>query len=349
MKTSPHEKDAAPFISHGDNLETRLEQLSGFLTPNHLFFVRSSGPTPRIDAATYRLRVEGDAVTRPLELSYQDIQQLPSRTTIAYIDCAGNWRGFFRELGSDPPGTQWRTGGVGCAEWTGTPLARVLELAGVQAGALDVNLIGLDDSGFSRPMPIAKALEENTLLAWRMNGATLPADHGFPLRAVVPGWIGSNSIKWLGRIEVSSRRIWTTNNTTAYVMIGPQWPREQYAPAEGAPITTQTIKSALALPWPARLAAGPQRIRGVAHSPHGAIRSVDWSADGGPWQSAVLVSPALPDAWAWFELSWAATPGTHALRVRATDEAGTTQPLAAMHNREGYLLNAVLSHPVVVA
>lgn len=350
MTARPHLKDPAPFIQHGHNLETRLENLSGFLVPNELFFVRSGGPTPRLATVSYRLRVEGDAITRPLELSYDELLGLPSRTVVAYLDCAGNWRGFFRPLmGQSAPGTQWGTGAVGCAEWTGIPLARVLELAGLRPEAVDVNLIGLDNTGFSRPMPVAKALDENTLLAYRMNGETLPPDHGFPLRAVVPGWIGSNSIKWLGRIVVSSRKVWVTNNTTAYVMIGPAWPKHAYQPADGGPITTQTIKSALALPWPARLAPGRQVIRGVAHSPHGNIARVLWNAGTATeWQSALIVSPALPLAWAWFEFVWEATPGEHALQVRSSDAAGNTQPLEVPFNEKGYLLNAVLPHPVRV-
>jgi len=348
--TGPFVKDPQPFIRHGNNLETRLELLTSYLTPNKLFFVRNSGRTPRLTAAGYRLRVEGDAISRPLELSYDELRELPSRTTIAYLDCAGNGRVFFAELMQrTTPGAQWGTGGVGCAEWTGVPLATVLALAGVDAGARDVNLVGLDASGFSRPIPIAKALDEDTLLAYRMNGEVLPTDHGFPLRAIVPGWIGSNSIKWLGRIEVSSRKVWVENNTTAYVMIGRDWPRAACTPAAGGPITTQTIKSCLALPWRARLEPGRQRLRGVAFSPFGRIEEVHWQADdGGEWRRAQLASPTLPNAWAWFEFAWEAAPGPHILRVRATDAAGNIQPTDARFNAKGYLFNGVLPHPVQV-
>jgi sulfane dehydrogenase subunit SoxC len=351
VTSGDHVKDPTPFIQHGHNLETRLESLTGFLTPNDLFFVRSSGPTPRLALEPYRLRVEGDAIERPLELTYEELLRLPRRTLIAYLDCAGNWRRFFQLLmGKPAPGTQWGTGGIGCAEWTGTSLARVLELAGVRADAVDVNLIGLDDASFSRPLPIAKALDENTLLAYRMNGETLPPDHGFPLRAVVPGWIGCNSIKWLGRIIVSSRKIWVTNNTSDYVLIGPEWPRRNHSPAEGAPLTTQSIKSALALPWPASLAPGRQRLRGIASSPQGPISQVQWNVDAATeWQPALLSSPALPYSWTWFEFDWDAIPGEHILRVRATDAAGNAQPLTVPFNEKGYLLNLVLPHPVRVA
>lgn len=349
MTTRGHAKDPGPFIRHGYNLETRLDQLTGYLTPNALFFVRSAGTAPRLSATEYRLRIEGDAVARPLALSYEDVLRLPSRTEIAYLDCAGNWRGFFPELmGRSAPGTQWGTGGVGCAEWTGVSLAQVLELAGIRSDAVDVNLIGLDESAFSRPLPLSKALDPHTILAYRMNGVTLPVDHGFPLRAVVPGWIGSNSIKWLGRIVVSARKTWVPNNTSDYVMIGPEWPPDPETPAAGGPITLQTIKAALALPWPAELAPGRLVLRGVAHSPYGRIVQVLWRDAATEWQSALLVSPALERAWTWFEFAWQASPGNHTLAVCAIDAAGNRQPAQVPFNEKGYLLNAVLPHPVRV-
>ena len=120
-------------------------------------------------------------------------------------------------------------------------------------------------------------------------------------------------------------------------------------PAAGGPITTQNIKSCLALPWRARLEPGRQRLRGVAFSPFGRIQEVHWQADdGGEWRPAQLASPALPNAWAWFEFAWEAAPGPHILRVRATDEAGNIQPPAGRFNAKGYLFNGVLPHPVQV-
>lgn len=343
-------KDPTPLIRHGTNLETPAEFIRGTITPNDLFFVRSHGPTPEIDAATYRLRVEGDAVTSPLELTLDDVLALPSRALITYVECAGNWRSFFREThGRTATGTQWRTGGAGCAEWVGTPLREVLELAGLSHDAAYVNLIGLDDAGFSRPMPIEKALDADTILAYRMNGEPLPADHGYPLRAIVPGWAGSNSIKWVGRIEVSSEPIWVRSNTESYVLIGPEWPPEEHQPAACGPVTVQTVKSALALPWPARLSPGRNLIRGFAYSPHGAIASVRWSADGGAtWAEARLVGPVLPRAFTLFEFGWDAPAGARHLLVRATDEAGNTQPDDAPFNEQGYLLNVPVPHPVQV-
>ncbi len=348
---SPWVKDSAGFILHPTNLETPLSRLEGLLTPNELFFVRNHATTPIIDASSYRLRIEGDGVPEPLELSLAELRRMPSRSVVAYLECAGNWRSFFaRVLGETASGGPWGTGGVGCATWTGVPLGDVMERAGVNADAVDVLLVGADDVEFSRPMPVKKAQDPDTILAYQMNGVDLPPDHGFPLRAVVPGWVASSSIKWLGRIEVSTETLWVRTNTSSYVLIGDEWPSADYAPAEGGPVTTQTIKSALALDWPARMTAGAQTLRGFAYSPDADISTVEWQLDDeDAWRVARLVSPPIEYAWRRFEFDWEASMGSHVIRTRATDTAGNTQPNEVPFNESGYLLNIPLPHPVEIA
>ncbi len=344
-------KDPSPFVRHGTNLETRLEDLHGLVTPNELFFVRNHAPTPRIDADAYALSVGGPGAEREVRLGLDDLRALPSQSQISYIECAGNWRGFFRSVtGRTASGSQWGTGAIGCAEWSGPRLADVLALAGVRADAVDVNVVGLDEAEWARPMPLEKAFDPDTILALAMNGVPLPADHGFPVRLVVPGWVGSSSVKWVGRIEVATEKVWVRANTTSYVLVGDEWPADRYAPADGAPITAGRVKSALALPRPARLAAGPQRLRGFAWSPRGPVEGVEWGVDGGGWAPARLIgaSAAMPHAWCRFEFEWTATPGSHVLRTRATDAAGDVQPREGVYNAKGYLLNAALPHPVEV-
>ncbi|WP_420633268.1 sulfite oxidase [Candidatus Palauibacter sp.] len=343
-------KDPSPFVQRVTNLETRLELIDGFITPNELFFVRNHSPTPRIDPGSYSLRVEGDGAETALSLDLSTLESLPQRTITAYLECAGNWRGLYPELtGTRASGGQWSTGAVGCAEWSGPSLATVLELAGVRPEAVDVNLVGLDSSGFERAMPLAKALDPDTLIALRMNGEPLPPDHGFPARSVVPGWSGSNSIKWLGRIQVSTERVWNRNNTSSYVLIGDQWPEQDYAPAQGMVINELVVKSALALPRPAQLPPGPHAIHGFAHAPAGPVAAVEWSPDGGAtWLEATIVEPILPLAWQRFEFEWEATAGSHTLVTRATDAAGNTQPEEPLMNEKGYLLNVPLPHPIEV-
>jgi len=347
----PWVKNPEPFIQHPTNLETRLELLDGVITPNELFFVRNHAPTPRIDVSEYRLHVSGAAIDQAVELTLDDLRDLPSQSVVAYLECGGNWRGFWGSIvGRAAAGGQWGTGGISCAEWRGPTLASVLALAGVRSSAVDVDLIGLDEGGFSRPMPIARALDPTTLLAHTMNGVDLPPDHGFPLRGVVPGWVGSSSVKWLGRIVVSSEKIWSRNNLTSYVLVGEDWPADEYAPADGGPINAGVVKSALALPRPAELPAGSNSIAGFAYSPSGPVQRVEWSADDGTtWQAARILDPVLPHAWQRFQFEWDAPAGSHTLLTRATDAAGQSQPDQIAYNSKGYLLNIVLPHPVTVS
>ena len=256
----PYFKDPAPFIERdGKGLEARLENMQGLITPNRYFFVRNNSTSIGLDAADWRLSVEGDAVSEPLQLTYEDVRSLPSRTLISYLECAGNHRAMFNLLnGRETSGTQWTRGAISNGEWLGATLRDVLTLAGIDDGAVSVMLVGLDtespEEGFRYVLPMEKAMHPDTLLAYALNGETLPKDHGYPLRAVVPGWVGSSHIKWLGRILVSREQLWTRNNTTSYTLIG-----DDYAPegeSMGKPVTEQVIKSALALPWPAELAAG---------------------------------------------------------------------------------------------
>ena len=347
-------KDTAPFIPHGNtNLEAKLENMGGFLTPADQFFVRNNDASIDVDAAAYRLQVEGDAVETPLTLTYDDLLAMPSRTAFSYVECGGNQRAFFGTLLGQPArGTQWGRGAVSMAVWTGVPLSEVLTRAGLRDTARDVQLIGLDadapEGGFRRPIPVEKAMDPDTILAYRMNGAVLPPDHGHPVRAIVPGWVGSNNIKWLGRIEVSSEPVWSRNNTTSYVLIGEAYPPE--GEAKGKVATLQSIKSTLALPWPATVPAGRQILRGYAHSPHAPIQRVAWSTDDGQtWQDARVLDPLIRYAWARFEIEWVAVPGQHTLITRATDQAGNTQPDTILPNEKGYLFNMPLPHPVSVA
>ena len=344
-------KDPTPFIQRSGSLEARLENMQGVMTPNKLFFVRNNSTSMDVDSSTWRLSIEGDAVSDPLELSYAYIQNMPSSTLISYLECAGNHRAMFDIVnGQKADGTQWERGAVGNGEWIGVPLRDVLTRAGITEEAASVLLIGLDEEspegGFRRAMSVEKAMHPDTLLAYAMNGETLPKDHGYPLRAVVPGWVGSSWIKWIGRIVVSSQPLWTRNNTTSYVLIGEDYPPE--GQADGVVVTAQTVKSALALPWPAELPASRQRVHGYAHSPSSVSR-VEWSADSGStWNEADLHGPQVQYSWMRFEFTWSPAPGEYTLMTRATDTAGNTQPDTVPFNKKGYLFNQPLPHPVRV-
>lgn len=335
------------FINHGINQETRLETLRGYLTPASHFYVRSHAATPMIDARTWRLRVEGNAIERPLELSLDDLLRLPSRSVIAFVECAGNGRAFFKEfMGKVASGTQWRLGAIGVAEWTGVPLGAVLDLARVRRETprdlLSVLIEGLDSVKVNRPISLAKAYEEDTLLAYAFNGEPVPPDHGFPVRAIVPGWVGISNIKWVGRIEVRDTAIDVPTTTKTYVLDGPDYPTKVV-------LREQTLKSAVALPWPATLPAGRHRIRGFAWSPTGRISRVDYSLDrGASWQPATLREPNIPRAWVRWDFEWDARPGDHVILTRAVDERGQMQPASIPWNAQGYGYNVPVPHPVRV-
>ncbi len=327
------------------NYESRLDEVKGWITPTDLLFVRSQSKAPPIDTESYRLQVEGDAVRQPISLSLADIKRLPSRSQISWLECAGNNRvQYERVLGKavDPGQLPWEIGAIANSEWTGTSLSNVLDLAGVQPNAVDVLLEGLDELKVARPMPLDVAQRPETMLAYAVNGGDLPPDNGYPLRGVVPGWIGTNSIKWVGRIVVSSEPIKVRWNTTSYVLEGPDFPD---TPA----LTWQPIKSVLALPLGATLKAGPQVIRGFAWSPHGLIDRVECSLDDGKrWTNARLLEPNQRHAWVRWELDWDPTPGSYTIKTRAVDDQGNQQPDSVKWNRLGYVYNAVVAHPLVV-
>jgi DMSO/TMAO reductase YedYZ molybdopterin-dependent catalytic subunit len=339
------------FYDHGGNTETRWEAMAegGYTTPNDRFYVRSHGPTPKIDAASWTLRVEGPGVSRGLTLSYEDLLALPAVSVTRVLECAGNGRIFFAEQERrEAEGTPWRLGAVGVAEWTGVPLRRLLEEAGLESSAVEVMPEGLDEPRLARPLPREKALADGTILAHTMNGERLPPDHGYPARVIVPGWAAVASVKWVGRIFVSAEPLLTYWNTEEYVLIGPDY-EPQEGPGRGPAIMVTYVNSALELPWPARLPEGPNTITGRAWSGAGAISQVEYSIDGGYWQPARLTGPNMPGAWTRFELDWKARPGEHELRTRATDERGNTQPDSGPDNEQVYLYNAVVAHPVAIS
>ncbi|MFI0367986.1 sulfite oxidase [Actinomadura sp. 1N219] len=353
------------FIQHGTNAEMRWEAMrrQGYLTPADRFFVRNHTATPLIDPRTWRLKLWGTGLAgrptenRPIELTYEDLLGLPAETLTASIECTGNGRGFFAsQQGQGASGTPWRLGAVGVARWRGVRLSTVLRRAGITREAVDIMPRGLDadyvDKGENlgrvrRPLPVAKAMKD-VLLAYRMNGAPLPPDHGHPVRLVVPSWVGIASVKWLGDIQVADEPLLSPWNTRYYRLFGAEYP-----PAGSAPLTTMNVKSAFELPWDAALPAARElALRGRSWSGGGRIRRVEVSADGGATWRPARLRDRRPDprGWARWEFPWRpGRPGPYELLARATDETGATQPATVPHNTLGYLFGAVVRHPVTVS
>lgn len=350
------------FVPHGTNAETRWDAMrgQGYLTPADRFFVRNHTATPRIDARTWRLELWGTGLhgsptqANPVVFSYEDLLGLRAETLVSRIECAGNARGFFTsQQGQEVSGTPWKLGAVGLARWRGVRLSTVLERAGLTAGAVDVLPRGLDADYVTggenlgrvrRPLPIAKALQD-VLLAYEMNGAPVPPDHGYPVRLVVPSWVGIASIKWLGDIQVAAEPLFSPWNTRYYRFFGPGYP-----PEGGAPLTRQNVKSAFELPWDATLPAGRRVLHGRSWSGGGRIRRTEISADGGAtWRPARLRDPRHdPHGWTRWDIPWDARPGRHELLARAVDETGAAQPATTPYNEAGYLFGSVVRHPVTV-
>jgi DMSO/TMAO reductase YedYZ molybdopterin-dependent catalytic subunit len=320
----------------------------GDITPNDRFFIRSHAPTPVIDSGTWNLRVDGEAVHTAVSYSYDDLlRRFPLVSVIRTIECAGNRRALFGdEVGHDFAGAPWGRTAISTAEWTGVRLRDLLEPAHLTADACAVMPESLDAINARRPLPVAKALADDTIVAVAMNGETLPPDHGFPARLVVSGWAGAASIKWLGRILVSDRPIHVPWNTEDYVLIGPGYAGDGVA--RGAAITEPALSSLVELPWPAHLQPGPQVIRGRAYAGEGWITDVEYRIDEGPWQPAAITSPGSAGVWARWQLRWDAAPGDHEIRVRAADNRGNVQPDSTPWNELGYMHQSVLAHPVRV-
>lgn len=327
------------------DLETPVSLLTDWITPNDVFFVRSHLPTPDIDAATWAVTVAG-AIERPLTLRLADLRALPRVTTVVTLECAGNGRAFF-----DPPvaGVQWQRGAVGNARWTGVRLKDVLQRAGVRPSGQFVLFDGGDRPigtvpDFTRTLPIAKAMHRDTLLAFEMNGVPLPVSHGFPLRAIVPGWEGAYWVKWITAITVLE-----TQHDGFFVQTAYRYPRQPVAPGsvvparEMEPLTGMAVKSLIVSPETgASVPAGRLRVAGFAWTGEGEIARVDISIDGGKsWQRTSLGRDREPYAWRSFEYEWRGAPsGTYTVMARATDSRGRTQGAVPQWNPSGYLWNA---------
>ncbi|MFC9392097.1 sulfite oxidase [Streptomyces sp. NPDC057027] len=348
------------FTVRGTNAEARYETFAdtGLLTPVERFFVRNHTSTPVLDAADWRLTVWGDGLhgRSPVHFTYGQLRDLPSVTRTALMECAGNGRSLYAtQQGRPVTGTPWTLGAVGAARWRGVRLADVLRLAGIAHDAVDLQPRGLDDPYVSggvdfgrvrRPLPVAKALDD-VILAYEMNGEPLPYDHGYPVRLVVPSWVGIASIKWLGDIEVSTKPLSSPWSTEWYRLFG-----EAHPAGGSAPISRQTLKSAYQLPFGATLEAdGPHTLTGRAWSALAPVRTVEVSTDGGAhWRHARLHDTPRRDGWVRWSVPWRPhTTGQVTLLSRTTDAAGNTQPEQAVHNTQGYLFNAVVRHPVAVA
>src|SRR5947207_1861394 len=331
-----------------------FETLGGFITPTKLFYVRTHFPIPKIDKSKWRLRVEGE-VEKPFQIDFGELTKLESKEVPALLECAGNGRGF---LEPKVKGVQWRLGGVGNAQWTGVPLSTLLARARVKSTAREIILEGADrgkledpksppgEMNFARSIPMKKA--SDVLLAYKMNDVDLPAENGFPVRAIVPGWYAVASIKWLKRIIVTDKPFNGYYQTLDYSY----WRREGEL-AELVPLREMQIKAEIARPSEGETvpANSNARVRGTAWTGDGEIMKVEISSDdGATWNEAKLLGESKPNSWRLWEFNWKtpARAGKATLVARATDSNGRTQPIERDPDRGTYMINHLLPIEVEV-
>lgn len=335
------------------NLEMPFSSLRDFVTPNESFYVRCHFPIPKIDPAAWRLKIEG-AVATPLELNLEQLQQIPRHTIMATMECAGNGRSF---LEPKVKGVEWDLGAVGNGRWSGVLLRDVLQRAGINGSGVEVILEGADKGAikeaprppgeihYARSLPMRKALDD-VLLAFELNSEPLAPSHGFPLRAVVPGWFGMASVKWLDRLIVSREPFNGYYQSIDYTF----WERREGLPTL-RPLAEMQVKAQIARPAMHEIlpAGAPYRVHGAAWGGAAAIARVEMSVDeGGSWNEATLLGEPVANAWRFWEFVWnvPAARSSHTLMARAVDESGGAQPETRVPGYGTYMINQWL--PITV-
>ena len=325
---------------------------NAWLTPNDRFFVRSHFPVPTIDPGTWRLEVTG-LVRQPFSLTLDEVGGLPKVDAVHVLECAGNGRGLMKLPNTS--GTQWGRGAVGNARWRGVLLSDLLRRAEPGVDARHVWFEAADEAPlpgvprFARSIPIEKAMQD-VLLADRMNGEPLPMLHGAPLRAIVPGWYGMASTKWVTRVRLEAEPSDNQFMAKGYRYVAPGGD-----PLTSPPVEELRVKSVITRPLDGTRVQLPQakppkklQVRGAAWAGPAGLRLVEISSDGGQsWRPAGFMGENEPMSWRlWATEIDVKPPARVTILARATDQLGNVQPVEAEINAGGYGNNAI--HKVTV-
>jgi sulfite oxidase len=359
---APHGKDPRILIRQESpfNAGPPPDELRrSFVTPRELFFVRNHGEVPAVDPSAFRLEVKG-AVRQALGLSLGDLARFPRAEVTATIQCAGNRRS---ELGARKPiphELPWGSEAVSNARWAGVRLGDVLREAGPTEGARHAAFCGLDEAErhgkrfhFGGSIPLDKALGDEVLLATEMNGEPLPPVHGYPVRVVVPGWIGARSVKWLHKIVLQESPSENYFQSVAYRLFPAGVGPENVVWEEGTMLGEQAVNAFVTSPVAgATLPAGRLVVAGVALAGGGRrIERVEVSTDSGASWIRASFEPQ-EDTWAWrfWQAEVGLAAGRHEIVVRAWDSASQTQPSTVdqVWNFKGYMNNSWARVPIVV-
>jgi DMSO/TMAO reductase YedYZ molybdopterin-dependent catalytic subunit len=328
------------------DLETPVEYLNTWLTPAPHFFVRNHMHEPsEVSPESWRLTVGGE-VDKPISLTQANLSRLASHSVVNTLECAGNGRSLHRP---QVPGIQWGKGAVSTARFSGPRLRDVLQQAGVKSSGKHVMFRGLDEvpgkvPPFIRSISIEKALDADTLIATHMNGAPLTRHHGFPARALVPGWIGAASCKWLTEIKVLDSEFAGNFMSPGYRFPNqPVQPGDSVKPEDTHVLTGLSVKSVISGPRDSStVSAGRIAVQGAAWAGEADVAKVEISIDGGAtWHSATLGREQARYAWRLWRYEWKAKAGDYSILSRATDTQGRVQPAEPVWNPSGYLYNAI--------
>ncbi|MGB3431219.1 sulfite oxidase [Achromobacter sp.] len=347
----------AMIVHSANTIETRREAFgSGVVTPLRQLYVRNNLPPPDeaivADRDAWIIEIAG--VAKPMSLSVGQLKTMGLQTLAMVLQCSGNGRGYFP---NKPSGTPWQVGAAGCVIWSGLPVSVLVEHCGGLAAAavymtgtggeklpdgLDPNMVMVERS-------VPKEAMRDALLAWELNGEPIPLAHGGPLRLIVPGYTGVNSVKYIKRLAFTEKESPAAIQQTGYRLAPPGQKGDPSQPS----VWGMGVKSWINTPSPAasNLKAGRVVVQGVAFGGTNGIRQVEVSTDGGKnWQKAELVGPDLGRyAWRQFALPVELAAGEHVLASRATDTEGRVQDEERPQNSGGYINNGWRDHAVAVA
>jgi DMSO/TMAO reductase YedYZ molybdopterin-dependent catalytic subunit len=349
----PGKKPLIKLAYRPPNYETPIELLRAAITPNDAFFVRYHlSDIPEVNAQTWRLSVGGEGARGETSLSFDELRQLPAVEVAAVCQCSGNRRGLF-----DPhvPGVEWGYGAMGCARWKGVRLKDVLDRAGLKTGALEIVVSGTDKGAldktpqFVKSVPLWKAIEDTTLIAYEMNGEPLPHWNGFPARVIVPGWTATYWMKHVSKIDVVTKPFEGFWMKSAYrIPLGKFPVVARFASQEtevNTPITEMVVNSLMTSPPDgATVRAGDRvTVHGIAWDAGYGIHAVEISTDGGSsWIASALGEDLGRFAFRSFSYDLATpTKGNYRIMARATNTIGQSQVSTLIANPAGYHHNVV--------
>jgi len=353
MEALPGKKPLIKLSYRPPNYESPLEYFRTPITPNDQFFVRYHlSDIPDVDAKTYKIAVGGDGANGQAELTLDDLKAMPASEVIAVNQCSGNRRGL-----SQPhvAGVEWGYGAMGCARWRGAKLKDVLDKVGLKKEAIEVAFNGAEGPAydktpdFVKSLPVWKAIDESTLIAYEMNGAPLPHLNGFPARLIVPGWTGTYWMKHLISINVRTQPLNNFWMNPAYrIPVGLFPVVARFVSQENAtstPITEMVVNSLITSHADgAKVKRGKVTVSGLAWDGGYGIRTVEASVDGGKtWSAATLGDDLGRYAFRPWSFPLAAKRGKNTVMVNATNKIGQTQTATLLFNGAGYHNNVMQS------